>query len=99
MRNKLLLIFIFLVNIWRPLQAQEIITGLHYFDNSPIEVEIRAGKIAQVTRLEKLPESFPEVYIAPGFIDNQVNGFADVTFALGGGELTPEGVKHATKEL
>ncbi len=81
------------------LHAQETINGLHYFDHSPISIEISEGKITQITRLEKLPEDFPNLYIAPGFFDNQVNGFAGVTFALGGGELTPEGVKKATREL
>jgi N-acetylglucosamine-6-phosphate deacetylase len=90
---------IIFISFFKFLFAQETITGLHYFDHSPVEVEIRDGNITQVTRLEKLPEGYSVVYIAPGFIDNQVNGFADVTFALGGGELTPEGVKHATKEL
>lgn len=79
--------------------ARNTITGLHYLDNSPVEININEGKIINVKRLEKLPKDFPEVYIAPGLIDNQVNGFAGVTFALGGGELVPEGVKHATKEL
>ncbi len=82
------------------LQAREKITGLLYYDRSPVSVEIRDGKIYQVTRLEKLPEGVPEVYIAPGFFDNQVNGFAGVTFALGGGsDLTVEDVKKATREL
>jgi len=81
------------------LYAQETITGLHYYDHSPISIEISGGKITQITRLDKLPEGVPEVYLAPGFFDNQVNGFAGVTFALGGDELTPEGVEKATKEL
>src|SRR5210317_374378 len=54
--------------------AQETITGLHYFDQSPVSIEIKEGKITQVTRLDKLPEGTPEVFIAPGFFDNQVNG-------------------------
>ena len=81
------------------LQAQEKLEGLFYYDHSPVSIEIRDGKIFQITRLEKLPEGVPEVFIAPGFFDNQVNGFAGVTFALGGGELTVDGVKKATKEL
>lgn len=81
------------------MKSQERIVGLLYYDHSPVSIEIRDGKIYQVTRLEKLPEGVPEVFIAPGFFDNQVNGFAGVTFALGGGELTVEGVKIATKEL
>lgn len=81
------------------LQAQEKLQGLFYYDYTPVSIEIRDGKIFQITRLEKLPDGVPEVFIAPGFFDNQVNGFAGVTFALGGGELTVEGIKKATKEL
>jgi N-acetylglucosamine-6-phosphate deacetylase len=82
-----------------PLLAQEKIYGLFYYDHTPVSVTVKDGKIFQFTRLEKLPAGMPEVYIAPGFIDNQVNGFAGVTFALGGGNLTPEGVTKATHKL
>ena len=98
-KNKYFFISLFLVNTWCPLQSQETVTGLHYFDHSPVSVEISDGTIRQVTRLDKLPEGAAKVYIAPGLIDNQVNGFAGVTFALGSGELTPDGVRKATKEL
>uniref|UniRef100_UPI0032179455 N-acetylglucosamine-6-phosphate deacetylase n=1 Tax=uncultured Draconibacterium sp. TaxID=1573823 RepID=UPI0032179455 len=81
------------------LQAQETIVGLNYYDHSPVTVEISDGIIRKITRLDKLPDGVPHVYIAPGLIDNQVNGFAGVTFALGSGELTPDGVRKATKEL
>ncbi len=87
------------ITTFTSLFGQEIIKGLHYYDHSPVSIEISDGKIVQVTRLEKLPEGFPKVYIAPGFIDNQVNGFAGVTFALGSGELTLDGVRKATEEL
>lgn len=38
-------------------------------------------------------------FVAPGLIDNQVNGFAGVSFSLGGSTLTEEGIEKATKEL
>jgi N-acetylglucosamine-6-phosphate deacetylase len=79
--------------------AQKIIQGLFYYDHSPVSIEINEGKISQITRLEDVPADFPKLYIAPGFIDNQVNGFAGVTFALGSGKLTLDGVKKATKVL
>ena len=97
-RKNILLIGILVVSVMF-LNAQETIKGLYYFDHLPISIEISEGIITQVTRLDKLPEGFPEIYLAPGFFDNQVNGFAGVTFALGGGELTLDGVKKATKEL
>ncbi len=97
-RKKILLIGILVVYVMF-VNAQETIEGLSYFDHTPISIEISEGKITQVSRLDKLPEGCPEVYIAPGFFDNQVNGFAGVTFALGGGELSLDGVKKATREL
>jgi N-acetylglucosamine-6-phosphate deacetylase len=38
-------------------------------------------------------------YLAPGLIDNQVNGFAGVSFSLGGSMLTQKGIIKATREL
>jgi N-acetylglucosamine-6-phosphate deacetylase len=79
--------------------AQQTIEGLHYFDHAPVSIEIRDGSIVQITRLEALSSGTERVYIAPGLIDNQVNGFAGVTFALGSGDLTPAGVENATRKL
>jgi N-acetylglucosamine-6-phosphate deacetylase len=81
------------------LNAQEMIYGLHYYDHQPVSVEIKDSNIVQITRIDKLPAGTPERFIAPGFFDNQVNGFAGVSFAFGDSELTPEGIEKATSEL
>ncbi|MGV8095418.1 MAG: N-acetylglucosamine-6-phosphate deacetylase [Mangrovibacterium sp.] len=81
------------------LNAQERIEGLFYHDLRPVSIEIAEGKIVRISRLKELSEPGDKVYIAPGLIDNQVNGFADITFSLGSGGLTLEGVKKATKAL
>lgn len=91
------LIMLFITNT--TICAQEVIYGLHYYDHQPVSVEIQDGKIVQIIRLEKLPEGTPELYIAPGFFDNQINGFAGVSFAFGDSDLTPEGIEKATREL
>ncbi|MCX6333529.1 MAG: amidohydrolase family protein [Bacteroidia bacterium] len=75
------------------------IAGLLYSDNKPVSVGISDGRITSVKHIGKLPADIHDIFIAPGFIDNQVNGFAGVSFTFGGGELTPEGVKKATIEL
>jgi len=83
-------------------QAQEVLKGRWYFDGSPVSVEIREGKIGQITRLAEAEKGndFPDWIIAPGLIDNQVNGFDGITFALGGGsDLTQEDVIKATQAL
>lgn len=80
-------------------KAQQKIEGLFYFDYTPVSIEIKDGIIQQISRLNEVPEDFPKVIIAPGFFDNQVNGFAGVSFSFGGSDLTFEGVEKATTEL
>lgn len=75
------------------------VEGYLYLDHSPVSLKIQNGKILEINRLTEIPDGFPEVYIAPGFIDNQVNGYAGVSFALGGSDLTTEGVTKATRAL
>jgi N-acetylglucosamine-6-phosphate deacetylase len=75
------------------------VTALLYSDNQPVAISIRDGEISEVRKISKLSGSSANVFVAPGFIDNQVNGFAGVSFTFGGGELTAEGVKKATREL
>jgi N-acetylglucosamine-6-phosphate deacetylase len=76
--------------------AQNSVEGLFYMDHSPVRVEFRDGKITNIIRLEKLSESQRKIYIAPGLIDNQVNGFKGVSFVDTGKELTFEGVNVVT---
>ncbi len=78
---------------------QEAVTGLYYADNKPVEITIKDGKISAVKRITSLPDQSHNLFIAPGFIDNQVNGYAGVSFTFGGSELTAEGVKKAAIEL
>lgn len=77
--------------------AQESVEGISYLDGSPVSIGIADGKIIKIDRLKELPKGCERVYLAPGLIDNQVNGYDGVTFALGSGQLTLEGVKKATK--
>ena len=79
--------------------CQEYITGILYSDNKPVTITIKDGMITAVKRIKKLPEGSTNLYVAPGLIDNQVNGFAGVSFTFGGEELTPEGVKKATEAI
>lgn len=79
--------------------AQMKIEGLYYLDHSPVSIEINDGVITGITRIKELSDKSGRLYIAPGFIDNQVNGYAGVSFALGGGDLTPEAVQKATMGL
>ncbi|MCX6302446.1 MAG: amidohydrolase family protein [Bacteroidia bacterium] len=80
-------------------QNQPRIEGLLYSDGTPVLITIKDGKISGIMRIGKPAKKNTVLYIAPGLIDNQVNGFAGISFTFGGGELTAEGVKKATQEL
>lgn len=75
------------------------IEGHLYTDNSPVSIEIADGKIKRVRKIGKLSEANRNIFIAPGLIDNQVNGYAAVSFSFSGGELKPEDIKKATRAL
>jgi N-acetylglucosamine-6-phosphate deacetylase len=76
------------------------IEGILYLDSAPVSIEIQDGRIHAITRKDKLNDPLREqLYIAPGLIDNQVNGYASTSFVFGGGELTVEGVRKATQAL
>lgn len=79
--------------------AQTKIEGLLYTDSKPVSVEIKDGKIVSIQPIDKLSDESHPFFIAPGLIDNQVNGFAGVSFCFGGGELNKEGILKATREL
>ncbi len=90
----LLLIFIFPL-----LKSQHTIQALHYLYGKPVEITIQDGNIQDVKPVDLKDLKNQMLYVAPGLIDNQVNGFAGVSFSFGGSDLTSEGVKKATKEL
>jgi len=79
--------------------AQQTIEGIHYATGKPVRVAIENGIIVSVKPVKKLAEAYGKTYIAPGFFDNQVNGFAGVSFAFGESDLTSEGIAKATREL
>lgn len=81
------------------MEPEQKIAGIDYLTLKPIEVSVTDGIITAVRSIPRLPEGAEDIYIAPGLIDNQVNGYAGVSFTFGGSELTPEGVKKATDAI
>lgn len=79
--------------------AQQMIEGIHYATGKPVQIKIENGKISAIKSINKLNDENAKTYIAPGFFDNQVNGFAGVSFAFGESDLTKEGIEKATSEL
>ncbi len=98
LRNKISRTCLAVFLVFSPLltYGQEKIYGLLYKDMSPVSITIRDGLIKDVKRINKLPKGIQPLIIAPGFIDNQVNGFAGISFSIGNSELTAEGIRNAT---
>ncbi|WP_262380787.1 N-acetylglucosamine-6-phosphate deacetylase [Bacillus infantis] len=65
--------------------------GMHYKDNKPVRIIIKDGFIESMEPLAALEDS--ELYIAPGFVDLQVNGYRGVDF--NSIELTVDDVRKA----
>ncbi len=55
------------------------LSGIHYETGDYVKVEIRGGLIGKITPAGK-PENDRNVYIAPGLIDNQTNGYYGIDF-------------------
>ena len=81
------------------LHSQTFVEGLWYLDNKPVSIAIQEGKIVSIQHIQRLTDEKNPVFIAPGLIDNQVNGFDGISFCFAGGQLTREGILKATKEL
>lgn len=94
----LIFISVFLVSI-NQICAQQMVEGIHYATGKPVQIKIENGIITEIKSIQKLKDENSKTYIAPGFFDNQVNGFAGVSFAFGESDLTKEGIEKATTEL
>lgn len=74
----------------------EKIEGFLYNDGEPVSIEIVNGKIAEIHRLSSEAD-IPEMYVAPGLIDIQINGYMGVDFSSQ--NLTIEDLREATRSL
>lgn len=72
------------------------IEGIHYLNNSPVRIGIKEGKIAAIDKINKLSNENKVFFVAPGLIDNQVNGYRGYSFVDTGKELTMEGIEAIT---
>ena len=72
------------------------VEGLLYNNGEPVRIEIVDGIITQIEKLRSSGD-LPAVYLAPGLIDIQVNGYMGVDFS--DQELTREQMLEATRAL
>lgn len=71
--------------------------GLHYATGKPVRVDINDGLIVNITEPEGMDKEDKGLFIAPGLIDNQINGYANVDFS--GSNLSAAGVIDAAKAI
>ena len=72
------------------------IKGLLYLDGNPVSIEIVDGKIANIRQISS-QQDMPKVYVAPGLIDIQINGYMGIDFS--DQNLTVEDMRKVTKTL
>jgi len=83
------------------------IEGIHYLDKKPVAIWLDDCFISRVERIKKLQDGSENLFISPGFIDIQVNGYDGVSFSLEGADdsssegrhLSVEEIRKITKEL
>jgi N-acetylglucosamine-6-phosphate deacetylase len=74
----------------------EKIEGILYSDGKPVSINIVNGKIAGIKHLPE-DNSKPKIYVAPGLIDIQINGYMGVDFS--DQNLKIEDLRKATRSL
>jgi N-acetylglucosamine-6-phosphate deacetylase len=73
------------------------IGGIHYATGNPVRLEIKDGKIADITEADRPEKEELNLFVAPGLIDNQINGYANIDFS--GNDLSSSGVIDAAKAI
>jgi N-acetylglucosamine-6-phosphate deacetylase len=74
-----------------------VIEADHYLTGKPVKVEVRNGFIAGVTEQQQKVNKNEHVYVAPGFIDDQINGYAGIDFSAD--NLTVHDLYRAAREI
>ncbi len=73
------------------------IRGLHYESGKPIQVEVEDGVIRKISEMRPQDAGGENFTIAPGLIDNQVNGYQGIDFS--GEGLSIDGIMKAAEAL
>jgi len=83
--------------ITKDIGAPFTIEGIHYVTGRPVRIEIFDGKIGNITETTVLDIENRNLFVAPGLIDNQINGYANVDFS--GKDLSDGDVIGAAKAI
>jgi len=73
-----------------------IIKAIHYETGKPVTIGVRDGLIISISETKE-PGQVPDLYVAPGLIDNQINGYMGVDFS--GLGLTTREMKRAVGSI
>ncbi len=77
--------------------AQFTLSGIHYATGKQVNVEVTDGLISNITETYDPTSRDRKLFVAPGLIDNQINGFANIDFS--GNDLTAEGIVKSAKAI
>lgn len=73
-----------------------VIEAIHYETNKPVRIKIDDGLISEMNEITDSVQ-FQNLYVAPGLIDNQVNGYKGIDFSDTG--LTTEKMRMAVEAI
>jgi N-acetylglucosamine-6-phosphate deacetylase len=73
------------------------VEGIHYVTGNQVRIVVSEGYIKSITEVEKLEEGNTGLLLAPGLIDNQINGYANVDFS--GKDLSVQKVIDAVRAI
>jgi N-acetylglucosamine-6-phosphate deacetylase len=77
-----------------------IVNGIHYATGKPVSIVIRDGAISDISDISDSNVHTVDdlkLFVAPGLIDNQINGFSNVDFS--GNDLSAGGIINAAKAI
>jgi len=78
-------------------KTQFTVEGIHYASGNAVKIEIIDGLIGNIIETGGLEKERMNLFIAPGLIDNQINGYANVDFS--GSHLSVGSVIDATRAI
>ncbi|HNW57570.1 MAG TPA: amidohydrolase family protein, partial [Bacteroidales bacterium] len=73
------------------------IEGIHFETGNPVSVEIVDGLISKIKETAGTKSAADKLFIAPGLIDNQINGYGGVDYSED--SLSVEGVVNSAKSI